>query len=157
MSANRGKDFEDKFRDLAEKAGVQVVRFYDTLYKDKKGPKNPSDFVISKGKESPDLLIECKACEGSSFSFNKFSQYEELLGLDKFNSFVVIWFIEKKRVLAFNVLDIEKLKSHGLKSINPDNLGKISYVNPIDLCNKYYRINPSELEVNKLWQSLKPE
>lgn len=152
MSANRGKEFEDLFRDLAEKEGVDVVRFYDTLYKGKKGVKNPSDFVISKGLDLPSLLVECKACEGSSFSFSKFTQFDDLIKLEKFKSFLVVWFVEKKRVIAFGVQDVSKMKEKGLKSINPDKLGKINYVKPIELCNIFYRIHPAVLEVKKLWE-----
>lgn len=151
MPADRGKEFEDLFKTLAENAGVSVVRFHDTLYK-YKDVKNPCDFVISRSTEEPSILIECKATEKSSFSLSKFTQYDDLLELKNFTSYLVIWFVEYKKVLAFSLEDVVKLKERNVKSINPTKLGNISYVNPIDICNIFYRIKPGIMEVEKLWK-----
>lgn len=154
MSANRGKDWEDKFKELCEEQGVQCVRFHDTLYAGKKGVDNPCDFVISRNRDEPAILIECKVSEKGSFSIkSKFKQLPRLLELTKFKSYLVLWLTEAKKVYAFPTHRLNQLCERGLKTIseraiqtNPE-LQDISIL----LTDKAKRVNPIDLNIRVLW------
>lgn len=151
MSGGDGKAWEDKFKRLAEKAGCSVVRFHDTLYK-YKDVDNPADFVISRSDKDPAILVELKSCEKTSFSFSKFPQFDRLLKLVNFRSYLIIWFREYKKILAFEVFSLDKDRKEGVKSINPDKLEKLKHSRAIDLCGVFNIVNPKKLEVNRLWE-----
>ena len=154
MSANRGKDWEDKFKELCEEQGVQCVRFHDTLYAGKKGVDNPCDFVISRNTDEPAILIECKVSEKGSFNIkSKFKQLPRLLELTKFKSYLVLWLTEVKKVYAFPTHRLNKLYEKGLRTIseraiqtNPE-LQDISIL----LTDKAKRVNPIDLNIRVLW------
>ena len=154
MSANRGKDWEDKFKELCEEQGVQCVRFHDTLYAGKKGVDNPCDFVISRNTDEPAILRECKVSEKGSFNIkSKFKQLPRLLELTKFKSYLVLWLTEVKKVYAFPTHRLNKLYEKGLRTIseramqtNPE-LQDISIL----LTDKAKRVNPIDLNIRVLW------
>lgn len=148
-----GKDFESKFKTLAQAEGVQVIRFHDTQYA-YSGVDNPCDFVISQDKDLPSILIECKKTEKSSFPLKKFTQFNDLLALDQFRSFLVIWFTHYQEIIAYSTLDVAKLVEMGFKSINPQKVGNIKDVKPITLCTVFNRTYPKNIEVKKLWEKL---
>ena len=148
-----GKGFEEIFNTLATKEGVDVVRFYDTLYQ-YKDVNNSCDFVISLDKDLPALLVETKVCQSSSISIDsKIKQLDRLLSLKKFRSFVVVWFVKYKKVLAFEPEQIDQLRKRGIKSINPSKLENINieYIELASVLN-FNRTNPKKLEVKRLWQ-----
>ena len=144
-SSNPGKGWEDTFRKLAEISGISCVRFHDTMY-DYKNVSNPADFVISKEKRLPSLLIECKEVEKRSFKL-RFKQLEDLLKLTNFQSYVVIWFSSYKVVVALTPEQVQGLLAKGRKSMGPEDLLKVG----INLCNSYNRIKPKTLLFEKLW------
>ena len=156
-STKTGKDFEAMFKELSEAEGVQVIRLHDVT-NGYKGIDNPADFIISKGKESPSILIETKVCQKTSFGLD-FRQRDRLSSLDNFRSFVVIWFTEYKRIIAISIDHINYLFDIGYKSISPSRIDGVIFpidlldnsVSPIDLCSSFKRVNPSRLEVLKLW------
>lgn len=150
MGAYDGKAWEDKFKQLVEKAGCDVVRFHDVTL----GYKNidsPCDFVIALESNLPPVLIETKVCQQSSFKV-EFRQLDRLLALNKFTSFVVIWFTEYKKILAFDIIEMGKLRDQGVKSINPNKIENYKDIRAIELCSVFYNVNPKELEVQKLWK-----
>lgn len=146
MSAYDGKSFEITFKQLAEKAGCDVIRLYDTMLNYKE-VNNPCDFIISKDPLKPAILIECKVCQRSSFPFKNLPQLERLKGLQNFKSYVVIWFTTKEKILAFRPGDISKLIAMGEKSLNPDKTD----IPRIDLCKEFSKVNPKSLEMDSLW------
>ena len=147
MASTDGKAWENTFEKLVTKTGCNCVRFYDTMY-NYKDVKNACDFVISISKDLPSILVELKSCEKTSFPFNKLTQLDKLRELKKFNSYVIIWFTEYQKILALRTEDVAKLVDSGLKSFNPT---KEYGVEVIDLCSKFKRVNPEELEYWKLW------
>ena len=153
MSANRGKEWEDLFKTLCGVKGVQCVRFHDTLYSNKKGVDNPCDFVISKDRNSEGILIECKACENSSFSISKFKQMPRLVALTNFKSYVVIWLISIKKVYAFPVDKLNELCGKGLKTISERAMQKNPELNSIAilLTDRCKRVKPIDLCIDRLW------
>ena len=151
MPANRGKEWENTFQSLCLQQGIDCVRFYDTLYYDKKGPKNPADFVISRSKKEPSILIECKVCEKSSFNIkSKFKQLPDLLELTKFRSYLVIWFSEEKLIYAIDTVKLNEFCLRGLKTLSPKSV-EIYRIPAIKLATEFKRVNPVGLYLDLLW------
>lgn len=146
--ATDGKAFEAHFERICFESGINIVRFYDVTNGYKK-IDNPADFVISRSKSEPSILVECKAVNSKkSFSVN-FRQLDRLLKLPNFKSVVVIWFVQTKQILAFTAREMGRLRGLGVKSVNPGKLEGLEY---IDLNPVYKRINPEKLEVCRLWE-----
>lgn len=146
MSALDGKAFEATYQKILSRTGCDCIRFYDVTNGYKK-IDNPADFVISMDKDLPAILTELKVCQGSSFKLD-FRQLPRLLELKKFKSVLIIWFTEYKRIVALNVTEVERLLSLGIKSLNPS---KTREAKMVDLCYKFKRINPEEIEYWRLW------
>lgn len=146
--ATDGKSWEGHFERICKAKGIGVVRFYDVTNGYKK-VDNPSDFVISRSEGDPSILVECKAINSKkSFSLD-FDQLDRLLGLPTFRSAVVMWFVKTNRVIAMTAREMGRLRESGVKSVNPDKMTGIEYV---DLFPVYKRVNPCDLEVDNLWK-----
>lgn len=150
MGISEGKEFEGLFKRLTEEAGYNCIRLHDTLYK-YKDVENPCDFIISRGADSPSILIECKTCKGTSFSVSKFKQLERLEKLPLFKSYVVIWFVEYKKVLAIPTQEILRILEEGRRSINPTKMENI-WLKALDLA-EFNRTRPSKLNLEGLWEN----
>lgn len=149
MSADRGKEFEGLFKSACEANNIDCVRFYDVTlgFKD---VDNPCDFVISKDKESPALLIECKATGADRWDL-RFRQREDLSDLKKFNSYVVIWFHQRKQIWALSINIIESLLDSGVKSVNCMKLKESEECFQIPC--KWAIVKPREMELRVLWKN----
>lgn len=148
MSADRGKEWEKLFKDLCEASNIDCVRFYDVMlgFKD---VDNPADFVISRSKKDPSLLIECKATGFDRWDL-RFRQYESLKSLKNFNSYVVIWFHKRKKIWALNIDLIEEMRESGIKSINCMKLSEKE--GAFQILAKWKTIKPYELDLSVLWR-----
>ena len=147
MAAYDGKEFENTFEKIVTRTGCDCVRFYDTMYNYKQ-VKNACDFVISMSKDLPSVLVELKVCQKSSFPVKNLTQLDSLRELTKFNSFVIIWFTEYRRIVAIKIPDVVDLVESGAKSINPS---KVDQSKIIDICSKFKSVNPEIIEFWKLW------
>ena len=144
-----GKDWENEFEKLCIAEGVDIVRFYDVTLGYKK-VDNPADFVISFSKDYPAILAECKVVDSKkSFSVD-FRQLDRLLELKRFRSYVIIWFTKTRHILAVSALEMGRLREAGVKSINPEKMGDIKY---IDMNPVYKIVYPKKLEVKNLWKA----
>ena len=152
MSANRGKDWEELFQSLCVSQGIDCVRFYDTLYFGRKGPDNPCDFVISRSKKDPSILVECKVCEGSFNIKSKFKQLPRLLELTKFKSYLVIWFPEAKKVYGFSTEVLGLEVKRGLKTLSPKIIEEKLFTKRLILCDEFKRVKPASLNLSSLWK-----
>ena len=146
--ATDGKSWEGHFEEICESRGIGIVRFYDVTNGYKK-VDNPSDFVISRSEGEPSILVECKAVNSKKSFSLKFDQLDRLLKLPTFKSAVAIWFVQTRRIIALSAREMGRLRDSGIKSINPDRMSGIEYV---DLNPVYKRINPCDLEVENLWK-----
>ena len=146
--ATDGKAWEGHFERICTGKGISIVRFYDVTNGYKK-VDNPSDFVISRSEGEPSILVECKAVNSKKSFSLKFDQLDRLLKLPAFKSAIVIWFVQTGRIIAISAKEADRLRSLGVKSINPDKMENVAYV---DLNPVYKRINPCDLEVNNLWK-----
>lgn len=153
MPADRGKEWEGLFKDICENSGIDCVRFHDVTQRFK-DVDNPADFTISKDLRSWSWLIECKATNGTSWSLN-FRQYKDLIKFTRFNSQVLIWFVQYKEVWALNINIIKELRESGVKSFNPRKFVKAGHarkgIDRIDA--DWARIKPKTLDFRKLWEN----
>ena len=79
MSVNRGKQFEDKFKEQWVKCFPKtfVLRLYDQVSGYKVVSQNACDFLcFPKGHL---FMVECKSHDGASMSFDDIPQYNRLL------------------------------------------------------------------------------
>lgn len=147
MNKNRGTEWQNIFKNLCKEENIDCVRFYDTL-QGFKNVDNPCDFVISKDKESPAILVECKSTHETSFGLD-FRQLESLKELTNFKSIVLIWFVKKKKVCAITTDFVEALKKQGPKSYNPDkHFGEGCQIVEAS----FARIKPTKLDILSLWK-----
>lgn len=119
MAKNYGKIWEQRFReDMLKLANISVDRLPDQ-FTGLKNSSNISDFIVYK---YPSLIFaEVKCCYGNTFNFANLRQYDKLLAKKDIKGvfpYVIIWFIDHDKVLAFNIKDIELMKKDKLKSIN---------------------------------------
>ena len=146
--ATDGKAWEGHFENICTSKGISIVRLYDVTNGYKK-VDNPSDFVISRSEEEPSILVECKAVNSKKSFSLKFDQLDRLLKLPNFKSAIAIWFVQTRRIIAISAKEAGRLRDQGVKSINPEKMTGIEYV---DLYPVYKRINPCNLEVDNLWK-----
>lgn len=149
MPKNRGTEFQTIFKDLCKNSGIDCIRLYDTL-QGYSHIDNPCDFIISKDKSSPMLLIECKSTHSKSFNLS-FRQLEKLLELKNCNSYVVIWFITEKQLWALPIHSIQCMIEAGKKSFSPY---KICHPGIFQIPATFARIKPKSAEVLSLWNNL---
>lgn len=118
MSANRGKQFEDKFKeDFSKLPESSLDRLYDVM-NGYKNIKQVSDFI---GYLFPNIFyLECKAHKGASLPLSNITQYDNLkkkVGIKGVRSGVVLWLYEKDKVFYIPTSTVTKLKENGEKSV----------------------------------------
>jgi len=118
VAKNYGKEFEQKFKeDFLKIANSTIDRLYDvtTGYK---SIKQVSDFI---GYIYPNIFyIECKSHRGASIPMDNITQYDKLkekIGISGVRAGVVLWLIDKDKVMYIPMSTIKKLKEDGEKSI----------------------------------------
>lgn len=130
MSEELGKKAEKKLKEWLDRPddGYSLDRIKDQMtgfY----GSKNICDFTLFK---SPyEYYIESKATYADRFDFSQISdyQYESLLKKSKIHNVfgvVIVLFASYQRAFMFNIADIAKAKSKGIKSLNIKKIEKWS-------------------------------
>ena len=132
MAINRGKQFEDKFREDVKKSirDASIDRLPDQM-SGWKGSTNICDFVVYK---KPYIAyIECKVVEkGNTFNLKRLSQLNKLAekrGIPGVILGVVIWFVEKEKVVFVPYFTFEKLIHDDKKSFHINMIGSTEYNN----------------------------
>lgn len=119
MALNRGKQFEEKVRlGLEALEGSTVERFVDQQ-SGYKGSTNTSDFLMYLFPYA--YYIECKTTMSNTYSIASLSQYDKLLskrGRKGVRAGVVLWYVNRDKVVYIPISTFEKAKKDGLKSIN---------------------------------------
>lgn len=118
MAPNRGKQFEDKFKeDFSKLPESSLDRLYDVM-NGYKNIKQVSDFI---GYLFPNIFyLECKAHKGASLPLSNITQYDNLkkkVGIKGVRSGVVLWLYEKDKVFYIPTSTVTKLKENGEKSV----------------------------------------
>ena len=118
MAKNYGKEFEQKFKsDFLKLGDCTMDRLYDitTGYK---SIKQVSDFI---GYKYPnEFYIECKSHRGASIPMANITQYDKLkekIGITGVRAGVILWLIDKDKVLYIPMSTVKQLKEDGEKSI----------------------------------------
>jgi len=120
VAVNRGKDFEQKFKEdwIRTIPDSSIDRIYDSV-SGYKTVSNISDFI---GFKKPNIFyLECKSTNENTFNFAKLTQYDKLVtkvGIPGVRAGAVIWFIKHDKVLYVPISTIKKMKEDGLKSVN---------------------------------------
>lgn len=121
MATNKGKAWEDKFRQDWRKCfpNTFIFRLKDQMTGYKETSGNPCDFLCFPGNDEL-FLVECKEHKGASIPFTAIPQYDRLLeyqGLPGVQAGVVLWLSEKDRVFWISIDEMEKMVKDGKKSI----------------------------------------
>ena len=141
MAVNRGKDFEQKFKEdwIRTIPDSSIDRIYDSV-SGYKTISNISDFI---GFKQPNIFyLECKSTNENTFNFAKLTQYDKLVekvGIPGVRAGVIIWFIQHDKVLYVPISTIKKMKEDGLKSVNIRTIFDSEY--------KFYNIPSQKLRV----------
>lgn len=125
MAVNRGKQFEQKFKeDFLKLDNASIDRLYDTM-SGYKAISQVSDFIAYK---YPNIFYaECKSHKGASIPINNITQYDSLLskvGIKGVRAGVILWLYEKDKVFYVPIKTVKQLKEDGEKSIGLRHLGK---------------------------------
>jgi hypothetical protein len=118
MSKNYGKEFEQKFKeDFLKLENSTLDRLYDVVT-GYKSVKQVSDFI---GYVYPSIFyIECKSHRGASMPIENITQYEKLeakIGIPGVRAGVVLWLVDKDKVMYIPMSTVKQLKEQGEKSI----------------------------------------
>lgn len=130
MNNNKGKAFEQKFKEDWKQCfpGTFMYRLKDQLTGYKETSKNPCDYIcFVDGKL---FLIECKSHKGTSIPFSAISQYERLLeykNIENVYPGIIIWFIDKDKIIWVPIEEVEKVFNSGVKSISVNLLKEDKY------------------------------
>lgn len=132
MASNRGKDFEERFKEDWDKCfpGTLIFRLKDQMNGFKQTSQNPCDFIGFPGKDTL-FMIECKSHNGASISFSAIPQYERLLEYkNKKGVFcgILIWFIEHDKIYWVPEEVAEQIYNSGEKSIGLRHVGKYNLI-----------------------------
>lgn len=127
--ANRGKQFETKFKDqwLTTVNDSMVYRLYDVTM-GYKTIANVGDFICYKYPYC--YIIDCKSKEGNTLPFSDLRQYDLMLDYKNIKGLYVgfiVWFIDHDRVLWIPIQTMEKIKNEGLKSFNINKMKQEDY------------------------------
>lgn len=131
MAQNRGKDFEDVFRDCVEKVSdTSIVRLHDQV-QGYLGARNHCDFIVY---HYPfEYHIECKSVHGNRLPFTNITDFQ-WRGLSKVSkvkgvvSGVVCWYIDRDVTLFIPIKTLEALRYNGAKSISYEIMGDYEYL-----------------------------
>lgn len=121
MPQNRGKKFEDVFRDCVEKVpDTTIVRLPDPVM-GYLGYRNICDFIVYNYPHQ--YFIECKSCHGTSFPFSNITknQYNGLLNVSPVKGVhagVVIWYVDYDKTFFIPITTIKGCREQGWKSLN---------------------------------------
>lgn len=123
MGVNRGKDFEDVFKQAVERVpNTSIIRLHDQTT-GFTGSKNPCDFIMY---HFPFMYaIECKSVHGNRLPFSNVTDYQwsELNKLSKTHGIIagiVCWWIDRDVTLFMPIDLLLALKSNGAKSVPYD-------------------------------------
>jgi penicillin-binding protein-related factor A (putative recombinase) len=121
MATNKGKAWEDKFRQDWRRCFPNsfIFRLKDQMTGYKETSGNPCDFLCFPGNGEL-FLIECKEHKGASIPFTAIPQYDRLheyQGLPGVRAGVVLWLSDKDRVFWISIEEMEKMVKDGKKSI----------------------------------------
>lgn len=127
--ANRGKQFEAKFKDqwLTTVNDSMVYRLYDVTM-GYKTIANVGDFICYKYPYC--YIVDCKSKEGNTLPFSDLRQYDLMLDYKNIKGLYVgfiVWFIDHDRVLWIPIQTMEKIKNEGLKSFNINKMKQEDY------------------------------
>ena len=129
MSINRGKQFEEKFKeDFAKLPDYSLDRLYDTM-NGYKNIKQVADFI---GYLYPNIFyLEIKSHAGASIPFVNISQYDNLkkkVGIKGVRSGVILWLYDKDKVYYVPTSTITQMKEDGEKSVGIRHIGKYNII-----------------------------
>lgn len=124
MATNRGKQFEEKFKqDFSSIPDTSVDRLYDVM-NGYKNIKQVSDFICYM---YPNIFYcECKTHKGASLPLCNIRQYDNLkrkVGIKGVRSGIILWLYEKDKVFYIPTRTITKLKEDGEKSVGLRHIG----------------------------------
>lgn len=119
MAINRGKQFEQKFKeDFLQIEGASIDRLYDTM-NGYKSISQISDFI---GYVFPHIYyLECKSIHGNTFPLANLRQYDKLVtkvGIKGIRTGIILWFIDHDKVVYVPVASVTEMKKDNKKSIN---------------------------------------
>lgn len=119
MAKNKGKQFEQKFKeDFLKIKDATIDRLYDPVG-GMRGISNISDFI---GYIYPKIYyLECKSHEGNTFPFSCLSQYDKLIhkvGIKGVRVGVILWMIDHNKVVYIPISTITKMKEDNKKSFH---------------------------------------
>ena len=118
MAKNYGKEFEQKFKEDFLKLGDCCAdRLYDVVT-GYKSIKQVADFLCYKFPNN--FYIECKSHRGASIPISNITQYDKLkekIGITGVRAGVVLWLVDKDKVMYIPMSTIKQLKENGEKSI----------------------------------------
>lgn len=122
MGINRGKDFEAIIRAGFEKTPqVSIDRLYDPM-SGFAGVKNICDFIVYSYPWQ--CYIECKTLYGNTLNFKTAiteNQWKGLLNkttIQGVQAGIIVWFIDYDTTVYVPIMELEKLKNSGAKSLN---------------------------------------
>ena len=124
MAKNYGKEFEMKFKeDFLKLENSTIDRLYDVTT----GYKSITQVADYIGYVYPNLFYcECKSHKGASIPIGNITQYDKLkgkIGIPGVRAGVILWLIEKDKVLYIPMSTVKQLKEQGEKSIGIRHLG----------------------------------
>lgn len=123
---NRGKDFEQVFREQMVATGFDVNRVADNTA-GYMGGRNICDFITYL---YPNIYyLEMKTTKGNTLPFSNITdnQFTGLLEKEEVNGAgagVVVWFVEKDKTFFISAKSMLNLKLEGYKSLHIDELTK---------------------------------
>lgn len=130
MAINRGKQFEQKFKeDFLKLADSNLDRLSDQMTGYKGSSSNICDFICYVYPNQ--FYIECKSCKGNTFPFSSLRQYIKMLskaGKKGIRVGIVIWYIDHDKVIYVPVNTICMMKKDKKKSINIKNIDQYNII-----------------------------
>lgn len=130
MSANIGKNFEERFKLDWQKSfpNGTIDRLYDSM-SGYLSISTVSDFICY---NYPNIYyIECKTHKSASLPFTNLTQYDKIkqkIGILGVRAGVVLWLYEKDRVFYIPISTIQKMKADGEKSVGIRSLSKYNII-----------------------------
>lgn len=126
MPLSLGKGFESQFKTDIKNQGMFIYRLPDQMTGNAVSSKNPCDFIVY---TKPYLyMVECKSIHGNTFPLSNLTQYELLKSYNHFdglNCAVLIWYIDKDKLLYVPISTVQLCKKKELKSINVTKLEEL--------------------------------
>lgn len=121
MTINKGKQFENRFREDWVKSFPKsfILRLQDQVSGYKYTSRNPCDFICYANRTL--FLIECKSHSGNTFPLTNFTQYvimKSYSNIDNIIAGIVLWMYDHDVVVFIPIEEITKMKQADLKSFN---------------------------------------